>query len=199
MKLATPLSDVLGACGVTAADDVNEWIRALTRIRRTPGRRPAGDPTPYRGLATFQPEDADWFYGREALIDALVARLRRMANGGLLTVVGASGSGKSSLLCAGLVPAIRSGRLAPDFAGSDVVLLTPGAHPLLEIATTLAAASGDPADAAFAAIQNDPPRITNLIGAVAARHPSPFRVVDDSKADARLVLIVDQFEEVFAA
>ena len=82
-------------------------MSALNRIRRGPGRRPAAAPAPYRGLASFQPEDAPWFFGREDL----TARLVRLATeapapGVPLTVVGPSGSGKSSLLRAGLIPAL---------------------------------------------------------------------------------------------
>lgn len=66
---------------------------------------PAPGPCPYMGLRSFQAEDAQWFFGRERLTAVLVARL---AEAPLLAVVGASGSGKSSLLGAGLLP--RSGR-----------------------------------------------------------------------------------------
>ena len=62
---------------------------------------PTGVPAPYLGLAAFQPEDADRFFGRERLVDELVARLARS---GFLVVFGASGAGKSSVLRAGLVP-----------------------------------------------------------------------------------------------
>lgn len=61
---------------------------------------------PYAGLAEFQPEDAERFFGRERLTDDLVSRVRA---GRFLAVFGASGSGKSSLLRAGLLPRIRSG------------------------------------------------------------------------------------------
>ncbi|GAA0978682.1 hypothetical protein GCM10009555_042110 [Acrocarpospora macrocephala] len=74
---------------------------------------------PYRGLAAFQAADASWFFGREALRDRLVELADRLP---LVAVFGASGSGKSSLLRAGLVGA-RPGS----------VLLTPGAHPLAQV------------------------------------------------------------------
>jgi class 3 adenylate cyclase/WD40 repeat protein/tRNA A-37 threonylcarbamoyl transferase component Bud32 len=88
---------------------------------------PAGA-CPYRGLLAFEVEDADFFFGREGVVNELIGRLgpRR-----LLAVVGASGSGKSSVLRAGLVAAVRSGRVS----GIDrAVLLTPAADPRLEVA-----------------------------------------------------------------
>ena len=65
---------------------------------------PADVRNPYKGLAAFEPEDAEYFFGREALIEELVARLKER---GFLAVVGPSGSGKSSLVRAGLLPALR--------------------------------------------------------------------------------------------
>ncbi|WP_030561342.1 nSTAND1 domain-containing NTPase [Streptomyces aureocirculatus] len=67
---------------------------------------------PYRGLASYRLQDAQWFFGRDRSTDALVAQLRAAERtGGLVVLVGASGAGKSSLLSAGLVPALRNGAL----------------------------------------------------------------------------------------
>ncbi|MEW2510255.1 WD40 repeat domain-containing protein [Streptomyces sp. NPDC046870] len=82
--------------------------------RRPPAQAPpvAGGVCPYRGLAPYRREDARWFFGRERSTRALVAQLRAAErSGGLVMLVGASGAGKSSLLNAGLVPAIRGGAL----------------------------------------------------------------------------------------
>ena len=104
------LRQLLGACGVTAEPALGEWTAALQRVRRAPGRRPAGAPVPYRGLASFGTADAVWFHGREALVEVLVDRVRQATGeGALVPVVGPSGSGKSSLLAAGLVPALANG------------------------------------------------------------------------------------------
>ena len=79
---------------------------------------------PYKGLRTYEPEDAELFFGREQLVDQLVARLVDRA---LVAVVGASGTGKSSLVRAGLVPALRGGALpGPPWA---IKLTTPGPRP----------------------------------------------------------------------
>ena len=73
---------------------------------------PVSAECPYPGLAAFQPEDAERFFGREQLTAELVARAgEQLARPGLLMVLGPSGSGKSSLLRAGLLPAVAAGAL----------------------------------------------------------------------------------------
>lgn len=107
---------VLIACGVDAEDERALWWDAVSRVRSIPGRRAVdpvkGDP-PYKGLAAFESADAEWFFGRDDLIERLGTRVRRAldSGGGIVFVVGASGSGKSSLLRAGL---------ASRFPGSEV-------------------------------------------------------------------------------
>jgi WD40 repeat protein len=165
--VSTPgvLTGLLKACGVEQATDQEAWHEALVRVRHTPVLRPTSSPAPYRGLASFQPEDAPWFFGREDLVDALVARVaaaaRRLAVGtahGLVVVVGASGSGKSSLLRAGLIPALEHGAI--DGEPWPWLLLTPGANPLSELDRLLEA---------------------------------------DSATESDLLVVVDQFEELFTA
>jgi WD40 repeat protein len=87
---------------------------------------PADVPCPYKGLVPFEPGDADIFFGREQLVEDLVGRLDEDR---FLAVVGPSGSGKSSLVRAGVVPKLqlRDERLRP-------AVLSPGQHPLAELA-----------------------------------------------------------------
>ncbi|MFH9086864.1 WD40 repeat domain-containing protein [Streptomyces sp. NPDC017673] len=88
--------------------------------RRPPAQAPpvAGGVCPYRGLAPYRREDARWFFGRERSTKALVAQLRAAErSGGLVMLVGASGAGKSSLLNAGLIPAVRDGALSTGAIG----------------------------------------------------------------------------------
>ena len=94
-----------------------EGKRAMTERDATP-------PSPYKGLAAFQSSDAADFFGRERLVAELVARL---AGARLLAVFGPSGSGKSSLIRAGLLPALATGML-PVAGGWTSVIVTPGAH-----------------------------------------------------------------------
>ncbi len=140
VKTSSMLPDILAACGVTDPSLVRSWSEALNRVRRVPGRRPAGAPVPYRGLASFQPEHADWFHGREGLTATLLDHVRRQQiTAGPVMVVGPSGSGKSSLLRAGLVPALRAGRLAvPGSAEWPVLVLTPGREPTRTLPVELA-------------------------------------------------------------
>jgi WD40 repeat protein/transcriptional regulator with XRE-family HTH domain len=196
------LRKILFICGIEDEADVEQWLGALNRARRAPGRRPADAPVPYRGLESYQPEDADWFFGRKQLIGVLLDHLRHQSrHGGLLAVVGASGSGKSSLLRAGLIPELQSGRLGvPGSHIWPVTLLTPGSRPVRELAAQLAALTdGDP-DHLESVLLTDPAQSADL-----ARQAARWEAGgngDGSAADAgesMLVLVVDQFEEIFTA
>ncbi|MFJ6075809.1 hypothetical protein ACIQFU_34100 [Streptomyces sp. NPDC093065] len=132
--------------------DLVQWQRLWERALADPtGERPAppaaeeqppaeapdapGGVCPYRGLAAYRRQDAGWFFGRDRSTRALVAQLDATRDaGGLVMLVGASGAGKSSLLNAGLVPALRAG--APDAGDGPprrVLQLVPGADPLGEL------------------------------------------------------------------
>jgi WD40 repeat protein/DNA-binding winged helix-turn-helix (wHTH) protein len=84
---------------------------------------------PFKGLAAFEVSDAKYYFGREQLVAELVARL---VGAPLVGVIGPSGSGKSSALRAGLLPALASGVL-PDSADWAQGLLRPGEHPMNEL------------------------------------------------------------------
>ena len=94
---------------------------------------------PFKGLASFDIADAQYFFGRERLVAELVARL---VGAPLLAVVGPSGSGKSSVMRAGLLPALASGVL-PGSDGWPQVLIRPGEHPLRELRDATAGIDGD--------------------------------------------------------
>jgi WD40 repeat protein/class 3 adenylate cyclase len=137
--------------------------------------REPGD-APYRGLASFGSDDAEWFFGRERLVAELVARL---AGATMLGVVGPSGSGKSSAVRAGLLPAVTSGVL-PGSERWITAVMRPGEHPLREL------------DRAVWAAMPAPLR-ERLEG-----QDLPLRAVRDALGEGeRLMLVVDQFEEVF--
>ena len=151
----------------------------------TPGERlpPADVPCPFKGLAAFQPEDAEFFFGREGLVAGLVARL---AEAPLLGVVGPSGSGKSSVVRAGLLPALWKGAL-PGSRYWKTVVMTPGSHPIEELAVRIPALEGLAAVSLARDLREDPRALRVAVQ----------RVLRDGVDDARLVLVVDQFEEVF--
>ena len=98
------------------------------------------DVCPFKGLASFEAADADYFFGRERLVAELVARL---VGAGFLGIVGPSGSGKSSLLRAGLLPALAAGVL-PGSERWRRVLIRPGEHPLEELGRALGSEDADP-------------------------------------------------------
>ncbi len=148
---------------------------------------------PYPGLAAFGPDQARWFFGRDQITAHLISQFDdRLAGGGLLAVVAPSGAGKSSLLAAGLIPALAGGAL-PGSRAWPVVAITPGAHPLAVLAVGVAERTGaDPAEAAAAA--GGPERFAAfLTGAVVAQGGNQGH----TSGSARVVLIVDQFEEIF--
>ena len=107
--------------------------------------RPGGVPDPlvcpFKGLASFQVADAPYFFGRERLVAELIARL---VGASLLGIVGPSGSGKSSVLRAGLLPALAAGVLRGRGAVSQVVI-RPGSHPLTELHRALEEVPAGPA------------------------------------------------------
>ncbi len=107
-------------------EDVAPWVDVLVELRTGGGREPEGPP-PYLGLEAFGHDDAERYFGRDALRDRAVARLRSMLSepdrAGLLLLLGASGSGKSSLLRAGIGRSLHE-------QGHPIATLTPGDRPV---------------------------------------------------------------------
>ena len=99
--------------------------------------RPQAVVCPFKGLAAFESSDAEFFCGRDRIVSELIARL---AEWPLVGILGPSGIGKSSLLRAGVLPALRAGAL-PGSAGWRQVLVRPGKHPSSELERAL---GGDP-------------------------------------------------------
>lgn len=137
---------------------------------------PASEPTcPYRGPAVFQTEDAGWFFGRTKLVEQLVSRLNERTT---LVVGGPSQCGKSSLVGAGLLPALARDRLAGS-AGRPQSVFIPGPHPLDVLWDALGRISGEPLPDIFS--------LEEAPGSAATRFVSEG------------VLVVDQFETLFTA
>jgi WD40 repeat protein/energy-coupling factor transporter ATP-binding protein EcfA2 len=137
----------------------------------------AADP-PFMGLKYFDAADANLFFGRETLTAELTEHLQTSS---FLAVVGASGSGKSSLVRAGLVPVLQKAQ-----PGLKVHVFTPTDHPLEALATTLTRHTDSVGvTAKFIDAMTDDARSLHL----AAR-----RLVQE---DEQLLLVIDQFEELF--
>ena len=194
---------LLFICGVEDAAAMKGWLEAWSVLRVPPGRRRADAPVPYRGLESFQTEDAEWFKGREELTGILLSHLRMQYDqGGLLVLVGPSGSGKSSLLRAGLVPALHSGELSiPGSYIWPLALFTPGARPVHELAIQLALLTDSSPDDVTASLLSRPACCRDL--ARQAANPEgnggSAQGGDGDRVHARLVIVVDQFEEIFTA
>ena len=163
--------------------------------------------SPYRGLNVFGEQDAGWFFGREAAAVTLLDRMSRLlAGASLLVVSGASGAGKSSLLRAGVLPRIREDGLAaaPGAASWPCLLFTPTRAPLDELALRVAPLVGADAAAVRRGLAADPDgfALTARQAALAgpprpAEQPDGRPVQPDQLRPRRLLLVVDQFEELF--
>ncbi|MEU5024389.1 nSTAND1 domain-containing NTPase [Streptomyces milbemycinicus] len=132
------------ACGGDPADRSAweaRWREAAEETTGLPAEDDDATP-PYRGLARFEPGDHERFFGREQLVADLLELVRESR---FAAVFGPSGSGKSSLLRAGLIPALRDGTAAPLPRPSVIRVLTPGDRPLRTHADALSP-NGDDGD-----------------------------------------------------
>ena len=140
---------------------------------------------PYKGLRAFQSADAADFYGRSDLIERLMNALREnRPESDFLAVVGPSGSGKSSVVRAGILPKIQDGVL-DDETNWYVADMIPGTHPLEELEAALLTVATQEIPGLLQQLKDDERGLVR-----AARRM--FR--DESE---RLVLFIDQFEELF--
>jgi WD40 repeat protein/class 3 adenylate cyclase len=159
------------------ASNVVDLQLARERLRLI-GQADAGDleTCPFKGLVAFDVGDADVFFGRERLVAEMVGR---MAGSSFLGVVGPSGSGKSSAIRAGLLPALAAGAL-PGAETWTRIVVRPGSQPVRELDRMLFAAVPEAARAALSAA-GDP-----LAAAAGLLAP-----------EARPFIVIDQFEELF--
>jgi tetratricopeptide (TPR) repeat protein len=157
---------------------------------------------PFLGLDAFQFEHSSVFFGREDEIVAIRHLLREQARRGcaFVLIAGASGSGKSSLARAGVLPAVATYEIDEDVAGWRIAVFTPaegGGDLLFTLARALTAASALPA------LLGDPGAVAHLAGdlsrdpeMVCRRVIRPMLASDGQRN--RLLVLVDQFEEIFA-
>ncbi len=166
-----------------------EWRRALGRPSASaaaPARVLTEADNPYKGLRAFTAADAEDFFGREALVQQLLVRL---GEGGdlarFLAVIGPSGSGKSSVVKAGLLPALRRGGL-PGSEQWFIVECAPGPRPFEALESALLRVAVNPPASLLEQLRDGE---RGLLRAVERCLPP--------EAAVQLVLVLDQFEEVF--
>ena len=140
----------------------------------------ATDTQPYIGLRYFRETDADLFYGRDEHVAELLGNL---ADNRFVAVMGSSGSGKSSLVRAGLLPELRSGMIPKAGPRWEVIEFKPGQAPLGELSSAIGSALG--VEKARELVEEGPLGIA--------------RAVSEAKPEqgTNVLIIADQFEEVF--
>ncbi len=136
----------------------------------------------FPGLRPFEEQDAVLFFGRDEQTDAL---LRRLDDTRFLAIVGLSGSGKSSLVRAGLLPALRRGHLSGAGSRWRIAVMRPGSDPLGALAATL----------------DDDNVLGQLEGRLDVLRSGDFGLIDAGRftrqPEENLLIVVDQFEEIF--
>jgi WD40 repeat protein/serine/threonine protein kinase len=140
---------------------------------------------PYKGLRSFEQADADDFFGRDRLVGELLGRLQEpVAEQHFLAVVGASGSGKSSVVKAGLLPALRKGAL-PQSENWFIAQMTPGTQPLKNLEQALLTVAITPPSNLSTLLKSSEQGLSLAVK----------RVLGETAT--HLVLVIDQFEEAF--
>ncbi len=150
---------------------------------------------PYRGLRVFDVDDAAFFFGREALVQWLLNAVRPTPEGQpanrFLAIVGASGSGKSSVARAGLVAALKHDAIAGS-SRWPVAILRPGPDPVESLAVALSRALN---------VGQGAPALGDLIAELQrnekALHLATRQSLPENASDIRLIVLVDQFEELY--
>ena len=169
----------------TFVTDLNDALGGVTSVDRAATTTPKVEvDNPYKGLRAFDIADAIDFHGRERLVERLITRLGQPGvRGRFIAVVGPSGSGKSSVVKAGLLPAIRRGAL-PLSESWFTIEMTPAPHPFEEL------------EDALLGVAVDPP--ASLLEQLAGEHGLQRALRHVLPSDgSQLLLLIDQFEELF--
>ena len=156
--------------------------RLLRRGRSADAGLSAPGENPFKGLRSFDESDDGVFYGRDQAVSEVVKRLD--SGDRLLTLVGSSGSGKSSIVRAGVVPALRKGAIESS-DGWLIAQMVPGAHPFAELEAALIRSTLDAPDSLRDQLDD------GEMGLMRAA----LRVLPTDSST--LVLVIDQFEELF--
>jgi energy-coupling factor transporter ATP-binding protein EcfA2 len=193
-NLPSFLSQYQGVGGTDQPEEFQKLLRAVLRLE--PRAVVAAERDPFIGLQAYDSRRAHLFFGREQEINELVALLRQTP---FVLVTGDSGSGKSSLVLAGLVPAFRGGRLGrlpeegPDETIWHVIETRPGSDPFPRLADSVRAAAERTG--------TRPREASELADLVRTRQPDKVRdavlsgAPKDPQRPSKILLVVDQFEE----
>jgi len=141
---------------------------------------------PYKGLRAFQEADANDFFGRERLVGELIERMEALDEyNRFLALVGPSGSGKSSVIKAGLIPSLRNG-LMKNSEHWFYVEMFPGINPFEELEAALLRIAVNPPEDMLAQLMEDERGLLKIVDQLLP-----------SDSETELLLVIDQFEEVF--
>src|SRR6266498_144742 len=181
------IRDVSGKVTIAGRDiyegyTVEQVSLLLTQITTNYRRKPFDGRCPYKGLDVFEEEDADLFFGRERLVEDLVNRVKESRT---VFITGPSGSGKSSLVRAGLIHALKQGAMKDRHSERWVYeTITPGPKPREALALALSRVKS--------------PALGNYF----RQHAKQVKALDQcaesaltQRKDQRFVLFIDQFEE----
>lgn len=157
-----------------ARGSATAYLIPAERLRAICPELPASGAHPYRGLAHFTSDDTEWFFGRDRVVEVVLQRLRAVSGGGALALLGPSGSGKTSLVQAGVLPALAGGTL-PGSRRWGSVTARPGGDAFAELERAGLAGSSE--------------GLGQAVGRWLADHPD----------HERLLLVLDQFEELFGS
>src|SRR6266536_5875390 len=194
------LPDLFGVGGYTAAlDEIIAFLKAETPIgipEEPTLPVPPGEPrNPYKGLRAFTRDDAADFFGRDALIEELAGTIERFLSAEkptapasrLLTVIGPSGSGKSSVVMAGLLPGLQKSALPGSEAWVYLDPVAPGKRPLESLILAFAPRLPERSLQAIRHdLEDDSARGLHLLATQLVKRPG-----------VKVVLTIDQFEELF--
>ena len=176
--------DVVGRDKITSIGYTVEQVSTLlAQISTTFQPKPFDGRCPYLGLDYFSEDDADRFFGRETLVSELVARVEESR---FVVIAGPSGSGKSSLVRAGLLHQLKHSAL-PNSDRWLYATLTPGRDPIESLALALSRMAKSPDAGKY---------LREHSAESGALHEFVESQLSDRK-DQRAIIFVDQFEEVF--
>ena len=174
---------------------LNLQISGVVFVDKEPTRQPYSGVNPYRGLRKFTESEATFFFGRTAAIDSLLGTMTRLVEKktsrrapDLIAVLGPSGSGKSSLVRAGLIPALRRGR-QPGSQSWPIKVMLPGERPLDALAEMFLGLAQRDLGAIRRSLAEGSQALHQLIVESLAAAGQPDETI--------FVLVIDQFEELF--